>query len=151
MSVYPLLEKSSAQWAEETGGSIVELHCYAVPDDMPGEGEVRDRFLDELYLYHPEMRQAGILYEHMQLRDDFTAFHTGLHADRPTTETGVEGLYVAGDWVRTPVPAMLMEAACTSALLAANGILDREGLQREPVYTVPLRGLLAGKPHRQRV
>jgi len=151
VSIYPMLEKSSAQWAEEKGGSIVELHCYAVPDDMPGEDEVRDRFLDELYLYHPEIKQAGILYEHMQLRDDFTAYHTGLHADRPTTETGVGGLYVAGDWVRTPVPAMLMEAACTSALLAANEILDREGLQQEPVYTVPLRGLLAGKPRRQRV
>ena len=38
---------------------------------------------------------------------------------------------------------MLMEAACTSALLAANAILQKEGLRAEPVYSVPLKGLLA--------
>ena len=77
------------------------------------------------------------------MRNDFTAFHTGLYRDRPTHTTGVEGLLLAGDWVKLPVPAMLMEAACTSGLLAANEILGREGLQQEPIYTVPVRGLFA--------
>jgi hypothetical protein len=30
-------------------------------------------------------------------------------------------------------------------LLAANQILGREGLRQEPIETVPLRGLLAGR------
>ena len=51
----------------------------------------------------------------------------------------------APDWVALPVPAMLMEAACTSGVLSANGILESEGLCQEPVYTVPPRGLLAGR------
>jgi hypothetical protein len=38
---------------------------------------------------------------------------------------------------------MLMEAACTSGLLAANAVLRRDGLREEPVESVPLRGLLA--------
>ena len=49
----------------------------------------------------------------------------------------------AGDWVALPCPAMLMEAACTSGLLAANLLLRRQGLREEPVESVPRRGLLA--------
>ena len=79
-----------------------------------------------------------------------TAFHTGLFANRPEVDNGVEGLYLAGDWVKLPYPAMLMEAACMSGLLSANAILRRHGLREEPVYTVPLRGLLAQRPRVQR-
>jgi hypothetical protein len=38
---------------------------------------------------------------------------------------------------------MLMEAACTSAILAVNEILDREALREEPVLSVPEKGLFA--------
>jgi len=38
---------------------------------------------------------------------------------------------------------MLMEAATTSALYAANLILSKEGLKGESILSVPLRGLLA--------
>jgi hypothetical protein len=40
---------------------------------------------------------------------------------------------------------MLMEAATTSALLSANAILAKEGLRPEPVFSVPLKGLFAGR------
>ncbi len=35
---------------------------------------------------------------------------------RPTVKTKVENLFLAGDWVKLENPAMLMEAATTSAL-----------------------------------
>jgi isorenieratene synthase len=57
---------------------------------------------------------------------------------------------LAGDWIALPVPAMLMEAAVTSGLAAANAILRQEGVREEPVYSVPLRGLLARSPRRTR-
>jgi hypothetical protein len=38
---------------------------------------------------------------------------------------------------------MLMEAAATSALCAANLIFNQEGLRETPAYSVPLRGLFA--------
>jgi isorenieratene synthase len=41
---------------------------------------------------------------------------------------------------------MLMEAAATSGLLAANALLSREGLRSEAVYTVPTKGLLPPRP-----
>jgi isorenieratene synthase len=145
VSLYHRLERGSRRWAEENGGAVLELHCYAVPDEVAGQAEVRAGLLEELFAYFPELRAARILHEHLQLRDDFTAFHVGLAADRPGCDSGIPGLHLAADWVRLPTPAMLMEAACTAALLAANGILEKEGLRAEPLYTVPLRGFLASR------
>jgi hypothetical protein len=45
--------------------------------------------------------------------------------------------------VKLPVPAMLMEAATTSAMFAANDIFKEENLREEPVLTVPLKGIFA--------
>jgi len=143
ISVYHEAERSSREWAERTGGGVLELHSYAVPDDITDERDIRDQLIREMYLYLPELETAKILHEYLQVRDDFTAFHTGLYGTRPEHTTGVENLFLAGDWVKLPVPAMLMEAACTSGFLSANEILAREGLQQEPIYTVPLRGLFA--------
>ena len=41
-------------------------------------------------------------------------------------------------------PVMLLEAACTSGLKAANDVLSAEGLREEPIYSVPETGLLHG-------
>jgi isorenieratene synthase len=143
ISLYHNLEDGPAAWARKTGGGVFELHSYAVPDEVTDKREIRKHLLDELYAYIPELRRAKILYEVHQLRHDFTAFHTGLYDMRPEVDPGIKNLYLAGDWVKLPSPAMLMEAACTSALLAANAILQKEGLRAEPVYSVPLKGLLA--------
>jgi isorenieratene synthase len=143
ISLYHDLEDGSAAWARKTGGGVYELHSYAVPDDVADKREVRRHLLEEFHAYIPELRRAKILYEVHQLRRDFTAFHTGLYGMRPEVDPGIKNLYLAGDWVKLPSPAMLMEAACTSALLAANAILQKEGLRAEPVYSVPLKGLLA--------
>jgi isorenieratene synthase len=133
-------------WADAHQGSVVELHSYAVPDRLDGPAEVKAAFREELDRYFPELTGARVLEEAFQLKDDFTAFHCGLHAMRPATETEAEGLVLAGDWVKLPSPAMLMEAAATSGLLAANALLSREGLRSEAVYTVPTKGLLPPRP-----
>ena len=79
----------------------------------------------------------------MQVKDDFTAFHTNLAKNRPGFKTTINNLYLAGDWVKLDCPAMLMEAATTSALYSVNDILQNEGLQQEPIFSVPLKGILA--------
>lgn len=140
-------EPSAQQWvAERGGGSVLELHCYAVPDSLTGEAAVRQALLDELATFLPELRGVAPMREAFQLRNDFPAFHKSLWRHRPQTGTQVKGLYLAGDWVKLPFPAMLMEAACSSGLLAANQILSGAGLREEPVFRVPLTGLLAGLP-----
>jgi len=143
ISLYHKLEDDSREWAEKTKGGVFELHSYAVPDDVPDKAQIRKHFLQELYAYLPELKDAKILYEYHQLRDDFTSFHTGLYAERPNYDPEINNLYLAGDWVKLPYPAMLMEAATTSALFSANAILGKEGLRPEPVFSVPLKGLFA--------
>ena len=112
-----------------------------MPDELD-EAAIREAFLAELKHYFPELDGMAVKHEVLQLRKDFTAFHVGMAAGRPETDTEVEGLYLAGDWVRLPCPAMLMEAAYTSGLIAANAVLAEHGLRPNRVLSVPTRGLL---------
>ena len=105
--------------------------------------EVRKQLFNEFEKYFQEIRGYKIQYENFQFRDDFTAFHTNLYKTRPEYKTPIPNLYLAGDWVKLPCPAMLMEAATTSALYAANDIFWQEKLREEPVFSVPLKGILA--------
>ena len=140
------IDETSRAWAREHEGGVLELHCYAVPDGLTDPDELRAIMLEELRHFLPQYRDAEPIHEHLQLRTDFTALHVGMWNDRPGYATNVAGLRLAGDWVKLPCPAMLMEAAHVSGRLAANAVLEAEGLRTNPVQTVPLRGLLAGLP-----
>ncbi len=148
------VERESASWVAERrasglGAGVVELHCYAVPDELPDdEAQLRALFLAELHQFFPELADAEILHECMYVRRDFPGFHVGKHATRPGWETDCARLFLAGDWVVLPFPAMLMEAAFSAGLLAANRIFRAESLREEPVWTVPPRGFLVGVPRR---
>jgi isorenieratene synthase len=136
-------------WAARTGGSVIELHAYALPEDL-ADADVRGALLDDFHAYVAAAKDATVVHEHLQLRRDFPAFHVGMAKDRPGVVSGVDRLLLAGDWVDLPWPMMLMEAACTSGLVSANAILADAGLRRERIESVPLRGLLAGVPERPR-
>ena len=133
---------AARDWAAKHRGAVYELHSYAVPDDIPGES-LRDAMLKEFEHFFPALQGAAVRGEYLHVRDDFAAYHVNLHADRARVETGVPGLHLAGDWLRLPFPATLLEAACASGMLAANAILDVCGARQEPVYAVPARGVLA--------
>jgi carotenoid phi-ring synthase / carotenoid chi-ring synthase len=127
---------------------VLELHCYAVPDDVP-DGEVAALLVAEAARFFPEIAPGSILHQHVEIADDFTAFHVGAARTRPEVRTSLRELVLAGDWVATPLPAMLMEAAYSAGLLAANAVLVHEGLREHLVYTVPLAGVLAPRPARE--
>lgn len=146
-------ERESADWVAERraageGGGVIEMHCYAAPPDLPegeaGERIMRDKFLAELHHFFPELAEAEIIHEQIYVNRDFTGFQLGAHAQRPSWDTELDTLFLAGDWVRLPFPAMLMEAAYSSGLLAANAIFRAESLAEEQVWSVPPRGFLAG-------
>jgi isorenieratene synthase len=143
VTFYHQFDQAAAEWARRSGGGVYELHCYALPAGGLADAAVKAEFLTELHAYFPEIRNAKILYEHLQVRHDFTAFHTNLNKIRPEYRTALPNFYLAGDWVRTGTPAMLMEGAYTSGLLCANGILAANGLQEDPVWSVPTRGIFA--------
>lgn len=58
----------------------------------------------------------------------------GSDASRPAQETGIPGLFLAGDWTRTGWPAT-MEGAVRSGYLAAETLLNFAGKPR--MFTVP--------------
>lgn len=139
VSVLDRWEGEASRWAARTGGSVVELHAYARPEDALREVEQK-HLLDQLHQVYPETRHANVVDARHAWHADCPLFAVGGHADRPTVRTPHPGLVVAGDLVRTELPVALMERAATSGFLASNALLERWGLQGQTLWTVPDRG-----------
>ncbi|KAA0022279.1 FAD-dependent oxidoreductase [Antrihabitans cavernicola] len=143
VSVVNHYEHSAAVWARRHGGSVVELHAYALPDEAQiGEGSVRLRrqLLGRLHALYPETATARIVDERLLFRRDCPRFAPGDHAQRPRVGTPEPGLALAGDGIRIDLPVALMERAATTGWAAANHLLARWGVAGHPLYTVPTQG-----------
>jgi isorenieratene synthase len=147
ISLYHLFEDESRDWAARTGGSVVELHAYGVPLEVTEE-ELRKDLLAGLHEFYPETRELQTLEERWLMRRDCPAFHRGSDAPRPGVRTPYEGLTLAGDFCKLPMPSALMERAATSGMLAANIMLARHDVKPEPLYSIKRRGMFA--PWRKR-
>ena len=139
ISVYEKLESESARWAAKHGGSVVELHGYAVPPEL-AEPEIRADLRAGLEAVYPETRGATILHDRFLLRRDCPAFRPGSHTHRPGVATRDPRVKLAGDFVRMPFPCALMERATASGFAAANQLI---GAERQPLLHGPTRGPLA--------
>jgi len=142
VAFYHRIEAEAADYVKRHGGAVIELHSYAVPEEVETDAQVRDTLLKELLVFFPELEGYRTRDESFYVARNFTAFHVGRHAGRPPTRCNEPRVMLAGDWVDLPFPAMLMEGAFSSGLLAANAVLAEEGLREEPVDCVPLRGFL---------
>ncbi|GAA4884966.1 NAD(P)/FAD-dependent oxidoreductase [Serinicoccus chungangensis] len=156
VTVLERFESGAARWSAEHGGSVVELHAYAVdPARDPslaatdGDGErgvdtaaVRERLLRSLHEVYPETAALTVRHEELLVDDDCGLVGTGPWRDRPTVTTPHPGLTLAGDGVRVDWPVALMERAAVTGVLAANELLAGWGAQGEDVWTVPLQGIL---------
>ncbi len=144
VAIYSVLQEPYISYAKRTGNSVVELHAYAVPPDRMRAGdEMAASMLRDMTRMLPELRGAKVLHGEYQVQSNFSGFAPGSHAQRPSTETEVENLFIAGDHVRMEPAAALMEAAAISGRLAANAILRREGLREIPIPSVGAKGPLA--------
>jgi isorenieratene synthase len=141
ISVYETFEEESRRWAEKSGGSVVELHAYAVPESVT-EDEIRAAMRNGMEDLYPETAGAKVLHEHFRIDRDCPAFPPGDHATRPGVDTPEEGVALAGDFVRLPFPTALMEKATASGFLAANRLLARWDVRPEPLWTIPRTGPL---------
>ena len=110
ISLYHLFEDESRSWAERTGGSVVELHAYAVDPGMT-EPEVRKDLLHAFHSFYPEFEDAQVFEERFLIRRDCPAFAPGSHADRPGVTTPYEGIALAGD-LRPPADPQRADGAC---------------------------------------
>ncbi len=149
VTLYHRITDEARDWVGEHGGAVLELHSYALPKDIGDDAQVRRVFLEELEHYFPELAGLQISAEALQIKNDFPAFAPGQRKHRPAPETPVDGLLMAGDWVRLPFPMTHMEAAFTSGLVCANAIFEALGLQAEPIHTVAPRGLVQPNARRR--
>lgn len=132
------------RWAMRTGGSVIELHAYALPvSHHHNEALVRSDLIAQLHAVYPETSSARVLDERLLLRSDCPSFVTGSYAHRLPVATPHPRLKLAGDLVRLPFPTALMERAVTSGFVAANELLFDYGTAPEPIWSVPTRGVLA--------
>ncbi|MBL1065843.1 FAD-dependent oxidoreductase [Streptomyces sp. 7-21] len=139
ISVLDRYEDEAAAWASRQGGSVVELHAYAVgPGAAPRA--VRDALLAQLRRAWPETGRARVRDERHLWRDDCPLFAVGGFAGRPAVRTPDPAVVVAGDLVRTGFPVALMERAATTGFLAANALLARWGVRGHPLWFVPNGG-----------
>ncbi|HEY6421928.1 MAG TPA: NAD(P)/FAD-dependent oxidoreductase [Pseudonocardiaceae bacterium] len=140
VSVLEQFEGEAARWAQRTGGSVVELHAYALTGDP---AQVQRQLIEELRRIYPETASAQIVDQRHELQADCPLFAPGTFADRPTVITPDPAVVLAGDLTRVDLPLALMERAATSGFLAANALLGQWGLRGHPLWTVPVRGRLA--------
>ena len=139
ISVVSNYERQAAEWARAHNGSVVEVHSYSVVDPPPFEG-LRERMLDRLHQLYPETAAANIVGETLLLRDDCPLFSPGAYQSRPTVDTPVAGLMLAGDGIRIDLPVALMERAATTGWTAANRLLAGWGVSGHTLHTVPVQG-----------
>ncbi|MEU4805626.1 FAD-dependent oxidoreductase [Actinosynnema sp. NPDC023587] len=136
VSVLDHFEHEARAWAARTGGSVVELHGYALAE-VDGAEKL---LLDQLHQVYPETREARTVDERHELRADCPLFPPGGWRSRPTVVTPQDGLVLAGDLVRVDLPVALMERAATTGFTAANHLLGRWGVRGTPLWSVPTKG-----------
>ncbi|AXH96824.1 FAD-dependent oxidoreductase [Ornithinimicrobium avium] len=153
VTVLERFEDGAAAWAAEHGGSVVELHAYAVDPardpDLAGDsphgldlGRLRERLMTSLHEVYPETADRGVVHEELLVEDDCGLVGTGAWRERLTVGTPYPGLVLAGDGLRVDWPIALMERAAVTGVLAANELLRGWGVRGEDVWTVPLEGVL---------
>ncbi len=138
VSVLERFEAEAAGWSARTGGSVVELHAYALPDEV-SESTLRRDLLAGLHRVYPETASARTLDEQWLVREDCPLFAPGGWADRPGVTTRDPRVVLAGDGVRCDLPVALMERAATTGFLAANALLAGWGVAGHDLWSVPTR------------
>ncbi len=139
ISVLERYEDQARAWAHRAGGSVVELHAYALPEGCEAGAEQKSLWEQAVTVY-PEMAGARVVDSRHELGMDCALFPPGGYTERCTVTTPDPTLVVAGDHVRVDLPVALMEGAATSGLLAANALLPRWGRHGHTLWSVPRRG-----------
>jgi carotenoid phi-ring synthase / carotenoid chi-ring synthase len=139
ISVLDRFEEGARSWSTAHGGSVVELHAYALVE-QPDERVLKDRLLAELHRVYPELQGASIVAEEWLVNDDCPLLDTRPWEQRLTVATPHRRVVLAGDGIRCDFPVALMERAATTGFLAANELLRIWGLAGHDLWTVPMRG-----------
>jgi len=149
VSLLERFEDGARRWSDERGGSVVELHAYAL-QDLTDEDALRAELRHQLDVLYPELAGAAVLAQEWLLSEDCPLASTAPWQLRPEVATPDPRVVLAGDGVRCDYPVALMERAATTGWLAANALLAREGVAGHDLWTVPMasRHPVAGRVRR---
>ena len=139
VSVLERFEAGAARWTEQHGGSVVELHAYALPE-LGEDSELRQTLRTELGRIYPETADADVVDEEWLVSNDCPLIDTSPWHLRPEVATPDHRLVLAGDGIRCDLPVALMERAATTGFLAANQLLAGWSVRGHDLWTVPMRG-----------
>ncbi len=137
VSMIHQFEDSAAAWSRQTGGSVVELHAYAVTGD-PHDPELKAELARQQDRVFPELAGATQLGEEYLVKQDCSVVDLRPWGSRPTVTTPNSRVKLAGDGIRCDFPVALMERAATTGMLAANELLDGWGARGEDLWTSPM-------------
>lgn len=144
VSVLERFEAGAAAWSSTHGGSVVEVHAYAIPAEVHGdavqEQALAARLRAELARVYPETATLGVVAEELLIERDCALIGLDSWDDRLEVRTPHRSLMLAGDWVRCDLPIALMERAATTGWMAANQLLEGWGVAGHELWSVPTRG-----------
>ena len=123
-----LLDRTMQWMFNKDGGRYLQLVVSASRDlTALSRGEIIDIAIGDLRLYFPRVREANLVKAHVikEQRATFSAAPETEHL-RPTADSAVANLYLAGDWTRTGWPAT-MEGAVRSGYIAAERVAQAAG------------------------
>jgi carotenoid phi-ring synthase / carotenoid chi-ring synthase len=139
VSVLERFEDGAADWSRLHGGSVLELHAYALPAET-NQAKLQQVLRAELGRVYPETIGAGVVADEWLIKDDCPLIDTRPWKLRPQVVTPDSRLVLAGDGIRCDLPVALMERAATTGFLAANHLLATWDLRGHDLWTVPMRG-----------
>lgn len=134
-------EAGAANWAARRGGSVLELHAYALAaePDAAATAALKHQLRAALAQIYPETAAAQILFDRWRVDADCALVGLTPWRDRPTVHTPDPRLVLAGDALRCDLPVALMERAATTGFQAANTLLSSWRVRGHDLWTVPPR------------
>lgn len=147
ISITSMLEEESAEWAERTGGSIVEFHLYNTPEFLGMDAAaIWSKIASTALGLLPELAAQGAKAIDFSLGQfkNFTSFEVGQGATRPSVSyprgLGISNLSLSGDCIATQYPSALMERALSTGREAANLILRGDEVTEVDLLVASSRG-----------
>ena len=145
ISVLERFEEHATTWSRASGGSVVELHAYALPEGTV-EADLRERMLAELHRVYPETAALDVVHDEWLVQADCVLVGLEPWRSRPGVRTPDQRVVLAGDAVRCDLPVALMERAATTGWLAADRLLTGWGERGHGVWSVPMGSRLGPVP-----
>jgi carotenoid phi-ring synthase / carotenoid chi-ring synthase len=122
------------RWRRATGGGAVECQVCA-PDwkHAIDDQETIRRVKQDIERAFPEVANSAVNTTITRHPATHTNFPVGSAVTFPKVRTPHPSLALAGDWIDGGFPALYMERACQTGVVAANAILDLLDLEPWPV------------------